>query len=106
MRRHGEAAADLKPDLPVIALMAREDSSDRCTRRDMARICKRRVGKTLSAHSSRVGGAIDQHADAIIKGQITRAGDWKGDAMPARYTREVRAMESGAAILARRRGRA
>ncbi len=29
-----------------------------------------------------------------------------GDAMPARYTRNVDAMESGAAILARRQGRA
>ena len=95
MRRHGEAAADLKPDLPVFALMAREDSSDRRTHRDVAQICKRRVGKTLSAHSSRMGGAIDQRADAIITGQITQAGDWKGDTMPARYTRDVRAMESG-----------
>lgn len=98
-------AADLKPGLPLFIPMSRNDRGECLTRRDVARIYQRRVGEAFSAHSTRVGAAIDQRAAGVTTGQIAQAGGWKGDAMPARYTRHISAQESGAAILARRQGR-
>lgn len=99
-------AEGLKPEDPLFPPLSNAAKGARLTPRDVARIFKRRVGEPFSAHSTRVGAAIDQRAAGVPTGMIAQAGGWKGDAMPARYTRHLDAQESGAAILARRQGRA
>lgn len=99
-------AAGLERNEPLFVPMSRNDRGERLTRRDVARIYQRRVGKDFSAHSTRVGAAVEQREAGVPTGLIAQAGGWKGDAMPARYTRHIAAQESGAAILARRQGRA
>ncbi|TNC59235.1 tyrosine-type recombinase/integrase [Rubellimicrobium roseum] len=99
-------AAGLDDDDPLFVPMSRNDRGKRLTRRDVARIYKRRVGEDFSAHSTRVSAAVEQRAAGVPTGLIAQAGGWKGDAIPARYTRHISAQESGAAILARRQGRA
>lgn len=99
-------AAGLKPDEPLFVPMSRNDRGERLTRRDVARIYQRRVGEAFSGHSIRVGAAVEQREAGVPTGLIAQAGVWKGDAMPARHTRHIAAQESGAAILARRQGRA
>jgi len=69
------------------------------------RIVARRAGEGYSAHSTRVGAAVDQRAAGIATGAVAQSGGWSGDRMVARYTRAVDAGESGAAILARKQGR-
>jgi integrase len=98
--------AGLKADEPLFMPMSRNDRGERLTRRDVARIYQRRVGEAFSAHSTRVGAAIEQREAGVPTGLIAQTGGWKGDAMPARYTRHIAAQESGAAILARQQGRA
>ena len=71
-------AAGLEEGEPLFVPMSRNDRGDRLTRRDVARIYKRRVGEAFSAHSTRVGGAIDQRAAGITTGQIAQAGGLEG----------------------------
>ena len=49
---------------------------------------------------------VEQREAGMATGLIAQAGGWKGDAMPARYTRNMDTIHSAAAILARRQGRA
>jgi hypothetical protein len=76
----------------------------RLTPRDVARIFKRRVEQPFSARSTRVGAAIEQRTAGLETDLIAQAGMWKGDVMPARYTRHISALESGAAISRGARG--
>lgn len=99
-------AAGLEPHDPLFVPLGPAAKDGRLTPRDVARIFKRRVGQPFSAHSTRVGAAIEQREAGVETGLIAQAGGWKGDAMPARYTRNVDALRSGAAILARKQGRA
>ena len=99
-------AEGLEDAAPLFYPLSNVAKGERLTPRDVGRIFKRRVGEDFSAHSTRVGAAVEQREAGITTGQIAQAGGWKSDAMPARYTRRVDAMSSGAAILARRQGRA
>ena len=99
------AAAELAPDAPLFRPLSRKGQGDRLTRRDVARIFQRRLGQGLSAHSARVGAAVDQRAAGLTTGEIAQAGGWKGEAMPARYTAHLSVNESAAAKLARMQGR-
>jgi integrase len=100
------AAARLDPAAPLFIPMSHAGAGDRITPRDVSRIYQRRVGKGFSAHSTRVGNAVEQREAGIPTGAIAQSGGWKGEAMPARYTRKAAAQESGAARLARSQGRA
>jgi integrase len=99
-------AARLEEGEPLFPPLPRNNRGERLTRRDISRIYKRRVGDDFSAHSTRVGAAVEQREAGVPTGLIAQAGGWKGDTMPARYTRLIAPQESGAAILARRQGRA
>lgn len=52
-------AAGLEPDEPLFVPMSRNDRGERLTRRDVDRIYQRRVGEGFSAHSTRVGAAVE-----------------------------------------------
>lgn len=99
-------AARLDADGPLFVPLSHAAMGERISPRDVSRIYQRRVGKSFSAHSTRVGSAVEQREVGVSTGHIAQAGGWKGDAMPARYTRQAAAQESGAAILAQRQGRA
>lgn len=99
-------AAGLRPADPLFRPLGPAARSERLSTRDVARIVKRRAGPAYSAHSTRVGAAVEQREASVTTGQIAQSGGWTGDAMPARYTRSAGARESGAAILARKQGRA
>lgn len=79
--------------------------ADHLSPRDVARIYKRRTGEEYSAHSTRVGSALDQHAAGVETGLTAQAGGWKSDAMVRRYTAEQDAGRGGAAVLAKAQGR-
>jgi len=98
--------ARLDPTAPLFIPMSHAGQGERITPRDVSRIYQRRVGKDFSAHSTRVGNAVEQREAGIPTGAIAQSGGWKGEAMPARYTRKAAAQESGAARLARSQGRA
>lgn len=100
------SAADLAPGKPLFVPLSPKAKGDRLTRRDVARIFARRIEGGLSAHSARVGAALDQRAAGLSTGEIAQAGGWKGEAMPHRYTQHLDVKESGAAKLARMQGRA
>ncbi len=99
-------AAKLKPTNPLWRPLGPAAKGKRLSVRDVSRIIKRRAGEGYSAHSTRVGAAVDQRAAGIATGAVAQAGGWAGDRMVARYTRAVDAAESGSAVLARRQGRA
>jgi integrase len=98
-------AAQLRPQDPLFRPLGPAAKGDRLSTRDVARIVARRAGDAYSAHSTRVGAAVDQRAAGIATGAVAQSGGWSGDRMVARYTRAVDAAESGAAILARKQGR-
>lgn len=99
-------AMQLEPGDALFPTLSTRDAADRISPRDVSRIYKRRMGQAFSGHSTRVGAAVDQRAAGITTGEIAQSGGWKGDAMPARYTRQVAPRFSGAAKLARLQGRA
>ena len=99
-------AAGPEPTDPLFLPIGPATKGGRLTPRDVARIFKRRVGFEFLAHSTRVGAAAEQREAGVETERIAQAGGWKGDTMPARHTRNVDTMESGAAILARKQGRA
>ena len=99
-------AARLDPEAPLFVPLSAKAQGERLTRRDVARIFKAHVGESLSAHSARVGAAVDQRAAGLSTGDIARSGRWRGEAMPHAYTRHLDPHESGAAKLARMQGRA
>lgn len=100
------SAARLDPDSPLFIPMSRKGVGERLSPRDVSRIYKARVGEAFSAHSTRVGGAVDQLGAGIATGQIAQSGGWKGEQMVARYTKRLAVKQSGAAILAQKQGRA
>ncbi len=100
------SAARLDQDSPLFVPMSRKGQGERLSPRDVSRIYKARVGEAFSAHSTRVGGAVDQLGAGIASGQIAQSGGWKGEAMVARYTKRLAVKKSGAAILAQMQGRA
>jgi integrase len=99
-------AARLDPDSPLFVPLSRKGKGENLSPRDVSRIYKARVGEAFSAHSTRVGGAVDQLGAGIATGQIAQAGGWKGEAMVARYTKRLAVKQAGAAILAQMQGRA
>ena len=74
--------------------------------RDVLRIFKDRLGLDYSTHSARVGGAKDQLDGGVPIGKLAESGGRKSLAMPLRYGADTLAGQSGAAMLARRQGRA
>lgn len=100
------STARLDPDSPLFVPMSRKGQGERLSPRDVSRIYKGRVGVAFSAHSTRVGGAVDQLGAGIASGQIAQSGGWKGEQMVARYTKRLAVKQSGAAILAQKQGRA
>lgn len=100
------AAAHLDADSPLfIPLSPVSQSSAAIAPRDVSRIYKRRVGQAFSAHSTRVGAAVEMREHGIDTGEIAASGGWKGTAMPLRYAKEADALLSGAAKLASLQGR-
>lgn len=99
-------AAGLDDESPLFVPLSAQGHGERLTRRDVARIFGRRIGGGVSAHSARVGAAIDQRAAGLSTGEIAQAGGWKGEAMPHRYTQHLDTRESASAKLARMQGRA
>lgn len=73
---------------------------------EVSRIFKRRVGAEYSAHSTRVGGAVDQLSANIETAGIAQSGGWKSEKMVLRYTRKQNVQKGGAAQLAKMQGRA
>ncbi len=100
------AAARLDPESPLFVPLSNSGRSDQITTRDVSRIFKRRMGQDYSAHSTRVGAAIDQLQAKEETARIMQAGGWKSPVMVARYTRQADAQNSAAAGLARKQGRA
>lgn len=100
------STARLDPDNPLFVPMSRKGQGERLSPRDVSRIYKGRVGVAFSAHSTRVGGAVDQLGAGIASGQIAQSGGWKGEQMVTRYTKRLAVKQSGAAILAQKQGRA
>lgn len=100
------SAARLDTDSPLFVPMSRKGQGERLSPRDVSRIYKARVGVAFSAHSTRVGGAVDQLGAGIASGQIAQSGGWKGEQMVTRYTKRLAVKQSGAAILAQKQGRA
>lgn len=108
------AAAGLDREPPegtaLFQPLSRKAQGERLLRRDVARIFTRRVGRdaegrAFSAHSPRVGVTNDLRSAGFTNSDIAQALGWKGDAMPARYTRHHDAQQSATAQLARRQGR-
>lgn len=88
-----------------LSAVAVADPQDRLAAGDVSRIYKRRVGAEYSAHSTRVGAAVDQQAAGVPLGQTAQAGRWKSPAMVLRYTQAQQVRQGGAAALARLQGR-
>ncbi|MDH3640355.1 MAG: tyrosine-type recombinase/integrase, partial [Gammaproteobacteria bacterium] len=65
------------------------------------------IGKTpvevqnISGHSTRVGASQDMLSDGCDIGEIMRSGGWKDAKMPARYTKNQQAKQSGMAKMMR-----
>lgn len=98
--------ARLEKEDPLFVPLSAKGKGERLTRRDVSRIFKARVGESLSAHSARVGAALDQRAAGMTTGEIAQAGGWKGEAMPNRYTAHLAPRDGAAAKLAQIQGRA
>lgn len=103
-------AARLDPDsflfFSLSPVEPKDGPADHISRRDVSRIYQRRLGPGYSAHSTRVGAAVDQLAAGLTTGEIAQSGGWKGEAMVNRYTRRGQVKKSGAAKLAQMQGRA
>lgn len=98
-------AAGLEQDAPLFKPVANSGKSDRITAQDVTRIFKRRIGKQYTAHSTRIGAAIDQLQARETTARIMQAGGWKSPVMVARYTMQADTANSAAAGLARKQGR-
>lgn len=96
----------LEADTPLFIPLGNRATGDALTAGEVTRIYKRRVGVAFSAHSTRVGAAVEMREAGLSTGDIAHAGRWSGDAMPQRYTRRAAAKLGGAARLASLQGRA
>jgi integrase len=99
------SAARLEGDNPLFLPLSHAALGERLSTRDISRIFKRRVGSSFSAHSTRVGAAVDQLTAKEDTARIMQAGGWKSPVMVARYTMQADAQNSAAASLARKQGR-
>ncbi len=98
-------AAALDADSALFIPVSQAGKSDRLARQDIGRIYKRRIGQKYSAHSTRVGAAVDQLYWKETTARIMQAGGWKSPVMVARYTKSADVQNSAAAGLARKQGR-
>lgn len=94
------------PQAPLFSSLSHKAQDDRLSRRDVARIFAKRVGKGLSAHSARVGTAQDMLAQGFNTAEIAQAGRWASETMPLRYAGDLIAADGPAMKLARIQGRA
>lgn len=62
-------------------------------------------GRKVTGHSYRVGAVQDMVVNGYTNSQISIAGGWNDETMPAYYARMLRANESAAADMARKLGR-
>lgn len=99
-------AARLDPESPLFVPLGNRAIKDALTPDEVSRIYKRRVGVGFSAHSTRVGNAVEQNENGVPLPQIMQSGGWKSPGMIGRYTKETDAMRGGSAALARLQGRA
>ncbi len=78
---------------------------DRLKAREVSRIFKRRIGQDFTAHSTRVGAAIDLLHGGYDTIHIMQAGGWKGADMVSHYTAAAKTGMGAMADLARKQGR-
>ena len=98
-------ASGRAPGAPLFAPIGPAARNDRLSPADIYQIVRRRCGGRYSAHSTRVGAALDAKAAGATTGAIQQAGGWKSDRMVARYTERLATRESAAAMLAEKQGR-
>ena len=99
-------AWELSGDVPLFPPVSPAAKAARIAPRDVSRFYQRRVGVAFTAHSTRVGSAVDQLAAGASTAKIMQAGGWKSPAMVARYTEQMALEQGAAAALARSQGRA
>lgn len=99
-------AAGLTEDDFLFRSVCNSSRKDYLITNDVSLILKRRIGKEFTAHSIRIGAAIDQLNDNQSMPRILSSGRWKSAAMVLKYIAQSEAQTSGSAMMAQKQLRA